>query len=477
MRNALVLWFFLVFVHLNAQQRSAASPGEGFALRAFLLNQDFPQTSVLLRKDFSFGYEFGYLYQLGKSLDVAFPLRMGEVFYPIKGTGARDKETYLGGDVQFLLRYYTPEAGFNAALLFGAGYHTSGFNKGGFRVPLGAALDLRLTKGLTFSTQLEYRLGLKENPDQLLLSAGIKMRAPARYKGNVPNRSDGPSADRDRDGTPDASDTCPDTPGPSTTSGCPDTDGDGIPDLRDACPDMAGPVQGCPDADGDGIADKEDACPLESGPASRKGCPDRDQDGDGVPDKEDRCPTEAGPTRASGCPDQDGDGIPDTSDDCPELAGSAQTAGCPDTDSDGVADKSDKCPYTPGPPLRGGCPEVDKSDQNLLDSARYAVQFLPGSATLRPPSMPILDKVVDIMRKYPDFKLRIQAHTDDVGTAENNLRLSENRARTCYDYLVSKGIGPRRLSWEGLGETRPLGDNKTAEGREKNRRVEFLLDF
>lgn len=477
MRNALVLWFFLVFVHLNAQQRSAASPGEGFALRAFLLNQDFPQTSVLLRKDFSFGYEFGYLYQLGKSLDVAFPLRMGEVFYPIKGTGARDKEVYLGGDVQFLLRYYTPEAGFNAALLFGAGYHTSGFNKGGFRVPLGAALDLRLTKGLTFSTQLEYRLGLKENPDQLLLSAGIKMRAPGRYKGNVPNRSDGPSTDRDRDGTPDASDTCPDTPGPSTTSGCPDTDGDGIPDLRDACPDMAGPVQGCPDADGDGIADKEDACPLESGPASRRGCPDRDQDGDGVPDKEDRCPTEAGPTRASGCPDQDGDGIPDTSDDCPELAGSAQTAGCPDTDSDGVADKSDKCPYTPGPPLRGGCPEVDKSDQNLLDSARYAVQFLPGSATLRPPSMPILDKVVDIMRKYPDFKLRIQAHTDDVGTAENNLRLSENRARTCYDYLVSKGIGPRRLSWEGLGETRPLGDNKTAEGREKNRRVEFLLDF
>ncbi len=477
MRNALVLCFFLAFGQLNAQQRSAASPGEGFTLRTFFLNQDFPQSSVLMRKDFSFGYEFGYLYQLGKSLDVAFPLRMGEAFDAAVGTGPRNKKTYLGGDVQLLLRYYTPEAGFNAALLLGLGYHTLGFDESGLRVPLGAALDLRIAKGLSLSTQLEYRLGLNDGPDQLLLSAGIKMRAPGRYKGNAPNQGNAPSSDCDRDGTPDASDACPDSPGPTATSGCPDTDGDGIPDVRDACPDMSGPVQGCPDADGDGTADKEDACPLESGPAERKGCPDRDQDGDGVPDKDDRCPTAAGPARASGCPDQDGDGIPDASDPCPELAGPPQTAGCPDTDGDGVADKSDQCPYTPGPPLRGGCPEVDKTDQTLLDSARYAVQFLPGSATLRPQSLPVLDKIVDVMRKYPDFKLRIQAHTDDVGTAEANLRLSENRARACYDYLVSKGIGPRRLSWEGLGETQPLQDNKTPEGREKNRRVAFLLNF
>ena len=225
MRNALVLCFFLAFGQLNAQQRSAASPGEGFTLRTFFLNQDFPQSSVLMRKDFSFGYEFGYLYQLGKSLDVAFPLRMGEAFDAAGVTGSRNKKTYLGGDVQFLLRYYTPEAGFNAALLLGLGYHTLGFDESGLRVPLGANLDLRVAKGLSLSTQLEYRLGLNDGPDQLLLSAGIKMRAPGRYKGNAPNRGDTPSSDRDRDGTPDASDACPDAPGPAVTSGCPDTDG------------------------------------------------------------------------------------------------------------------------------------------------------------------------------------------------------------------------------------------------------------
>jgi formylglycine-generating enzyme required for sulfatase activity len=137
--------------------------------------------------------------------------------------------------------------------------------------------------------------------------------------------------DRDADGTPDASDQCPDEYGLASTLGCPDADEDGVPDKSDRCKYLRGEKkwQGCPDSDADGIPDHEDPCPNLRGPIGGNGCPTADRDGDGVPDSGDACPDQAGPARFRGCPDSDSDGVPDNDDKCPQEKGDPAYQGCP----------------------------------------------------------------------------------------------------------------------------------------------------
>jgi OmpA-OmpF porin, OOP family len=310
--------------------------------------------------------------------------------------------------------------------------------------------------------------------------------------------------DRDRDGVADLDDPCPDAPGPKATNGCPDSDGDGVVDNRDSCPqDKGAPDQfGCPDSDGDGVADKNDACPAEKGAKATGGCPDSDRDGvadksdacpdvagsskfmgcpdtdgDGIKDADDKCPNQPGTTQNNGCPlnDRDRDGILDEVDTCPDVAGTAAMAGCPDTDADGVADAQDRCPNEAGPKNNNGCPGFSAADKKILDDAIYGVQFETAKAVIKPGSFAILDNVVDVMKRNPNAKLVISGHTDSQGNDASNQRLSENRAKACYDYLVSKGIAAARMTHNGFGESKPVGDNNTADGRAKNRRVEFEL--
>jgi outer membrane protein OmpA-like peptidoglycan-associated protein len=333
--------------------------------------------------------------------------------------------------------------------------------------------------------------------------------------------------DNDNDGISNMEDICPNDPGPATTKGCPDYDSDGVPDKDDPCqtvagtlngcpdndkdgfadhvdncPDVAGTVKGCPDADNDGVADKDDKCPKEAGVAALQGCPQMaDDDGDGVPndkdqcpeasgtvagcpdsdrdgvaDKDDKCPQAAGPKANNGCPtmkDTDGDGVEDINDPCPTAAGPAKYKGCPDSDGDGVADNDDKCPNTPGTNM--GCPEIKKEVRERLEFAMKAVQFQTGRAVLKQESYAILDEVATILRQYPDYKLSIEGHTDDVGEEKSNLLLSINRAQACFDYLLTRNIPKERMNYTGFGERLPLSDNNTTEGRERNRRVEFRM--
>jgi outer membrane protein OmpA-like peptidoglycan-associated protein len=90
-------------------------------------------------------------------------------------------------------------------------------------------------------------------------------------------------------------------------------------------------------------------------------------------------------------------------------------------------------------------------------------------------SYPILDQVVDIMSRYKAIRLEIAAHTDNMGSFEYNMTLSQRRAQSMVDYLVSKGINPLRLVGKGYGESRPIAPNTTEEGRMINRRVEFII--
>lgn len=90
-------------------------------------------------------------------------------------------------------------------------------------------------------------------------------------------------------------------------------------------------------------------------------------------------------------------------------------------------------------------------------------------------SYPILDRLVEIMNKYPFIKLEIAAHTDNMGSFEYNMILSRRRVQSIVDYLVGKGISKDRIIGKGYGESRPVATNNTEEGREMNRRVEFIV--
>ena len=243
--------------------------------------------------------------------------------------------------------------------------------------------------------------------------------------------------------------------------------------FRSLCPDQAGTLKGCPDSDGDGIADPDDACPTEAGIPEAKGCPFVDSDGDGVADNEDLCPDVPGAKSAKGCPDADGDGFGDHEDLCPNQAGTV--FGCPDTDGDGVHDGIDKCLNDAGPASNQGCPEIKAEEREVLDLAMRAVQFETGKSTLKVESYSVLSQIVDILKRYPGYSCSINGHTDNVGSERTNQKLSEDRAKACYDYFLGNGISTDRLSYTGYGESSPIADNDTKDGRTMNRRTEFLL--
>lgn len=202
-----------------------------------------------------------------------------------------------------------------------------------------------------------------------------------------------------------------------------------------------------------------------------------DTDKDGIPDFRDKCPTEKGIEKFEGCPDTDGDGIKDADDKCPTLAGLEQFGGCPDTDGDSIIDPEDKCPTIAGVVSNGGCPEITEKTKELLSKSMTGIQFESGKDVIRKMSYGILNNVVDVMKKNPDYKLKIDGHTDSQGKEDMNQGLSERRAASVKNYLVSKGIDSGRLRTEGFGEMRPVADNNTAAGRYKNRRVEFTIEF
>lgn len=286
------------------------------------------------------------------------------------------------------------------------------------------------------------------------------------------------NTDKDKDGIVDKLDKCPDTPAgvKVTAEGCEvDTDADGIVDSKDKCPTIAGlaKFEGCADTDGDGIQDSEDACPSVAGLAAFKGC--ADTDGDGIQDSEDACPTVAGKAEFGGCADSDGDGIADNKDECPSVAGTIN--GCPDKDGDGVADKNDKCPEVAGLATLKGCPEIKKDVLKKAAVSAQGIFFETGSNVIQKKSYKNLDALALIMKTDPALIAEVQGHTDNVGDAAKNKALSQKRADAVKTYLVSKGVDAARLTAVGYGQEQPVADNKTKEGKAKNRRVEFKLDY
>ncbi|EYF07619.1 OmpA family protein [Chondromyces apiculatus] len=286
--------------------------------------------------------------------------------------------------------------------------------------------------------------------------------------------------------------------------GPPDRDDDGIQDGIDACPDTKGqpspdPTKdGCPpaDRDGDGVLDVDDACPTtpgeRSGDITRNGCPG-DTDGDGFHDGVDACKTTPGVSsddpEKMGCPpDGDNDGVPDDSDACPTVPG-ARTSdkrynGCPeDPDGDGVKFGADACPNEKGvpdpDPKLNGCKRFVRVTESEIVTSR-PIQFVMNGKerwqTVDRISDEILYEVRDAIQQDPSIEqVEVQGHTDDEGTEQYNLDLSQQRADAVRKWLVQAGVPESKLIAKGYGFEKPLGDNRVRTGRQKNRRVQFMI--
>jgi OOP family OmpA-OmpF porin len=94
---------------------------------------------------------------------------------------------------------------------------------------------------------------------------------------------------------------------------------------------------------------------------------------------------------------------------------------------------------------------------------------------LRSESFVELDRVVDLLNENPAIEIQLSAHTDSRGSDDYNFKLSDNRARSVMEYIISKGIPASRLASQGYGENKPVATNETDDGRQLNRRVEFTI--
>lgn len=312
--------------------------------------------------------------------------------------------------------------------------------------------------------------------------------------------------DTDGDKVCDSDDACLSEAGVASEdpkkNGCPemkDKDGDKIADKDDACVDVPGvknddpKKNGCPpDKDGDTIIDKDDACPDEPGEKNddpkKNGCPG-DKDEDKIYDKDDACPDVPGEKnddpKKNGCPpDKDGDTIADKDDACPDIPGvktsDPKTNGCPgDTDGDTIRDDKDACPNEKGKPnddpTKNGCPTAVRVTEKEIIILQQ-VQFDTNKATIKPVSNPLLDEVAGVLKEHPEIlKLEVQGHTDNKGSAKLNEKLSQNRAESVMKALAKRGIDAGRMTAKGYGPNQPIDTNDTDAGRQKNRRVQFVI--
>jgi len=219
-----------------------------------------------------------------------------------------------------------------------------------------------------------------------------------------------------------------------------DTDKDGIPDSRDLAP-----------------KDPEDFDNFQDW----DGAPDPDNDNDGVPDISDGAPND--PEDIDGW--EDTDGVPD-----------------PDNDGDGIPDVKDGAPNEPetfnGYMDEDGIPdEVPVKKPEVTRMTLRGLNFKPNTAELLPGSYPSLDEAAKILKDFPDITVTIEGHAASVGRPNDELMVSQLRAETIKNILVSRyGIDAGRIKTIGYGSTVPIADNSTEAGRSQNRRIEFVVN-
>lgn len=242
------------------------------------------------------------------------------------------------------------------------------------------------------------------------------------------------------------------------------------------------------DSDGDGVYDGLDMEPetLRGIPVDENGVA-LDGDRDGVPDALDHEPKSAlgAVVNAEGVAlDGDGDGIPDGIDREPNTIHGALVDShgvALDSDEDGVPDGVDQEPNTPrGISVDAVGRTVIRQEYSLFNEGMIrlnSITFAAGSSAIDPSSFSVLDEIGTLLRKYPYLRIQIGGHTDNLGDQALNYRVSRERALAVRDYLLMRfpDITVDRLQAVGFGSDKPIATNNTAEGRNSNRRVEFII--
>jgi OmpA-OmpF porin, OOP family len=418
-----------------------------------------------LKTTWTAGLRAGYNFTEHVSIEGVFSFVPAEVKDMVGDNGV-NLYSY-GGE---LLYHFMPESWFVPFVAVGAGeihYDTpgDGSNMNKFYLDYGAGLKLFITENVAIRADVRHILPTNDNYNDFMGTLGItfsfgghkKEVAVAKVEEPPPPP---PVLDSDKDGVPDNLDKCPGTPlGVAVDKdGCPiDSDKDGVPDYLDKCPNT--PL---------GVAVDKDGCPVDS-------------DKDGVPDYLDKCPgTPLGvAVDKDGCPvDSDMDGVADYLDKCPNTpAGIAvDKDGCPvDSDKDGVPDYLDKCPNTPA----GATVDKDGCMHEKV-TMKLNVEFDTSKSNIKDQYYDEIKKVADFMKTYPESPAAIEGHTDNVprqSDPEFNIKLSQARADSVRQYLIDKfEIDGSRLTAQGFGPDRPIDTNDTPEGRQKNRRVEAVIE-
>ncbi len=340
------------------------------------------------------------------------------------------------------------------------------------QIPLGLGVRYPISEVVFLSMEARGVLPLHDYLDGISVSANPNKNDAYQVLALGLGINIGAMPDLDKDGVNDDEDECPDVFGLKSLNGCPDTDEDGIADYKDECPLLPGlqTFKGCPDSDGDGIVDAADQCPELAGLEKYFGCPTPDSDGDGINDDVDQCPNIIG--TINGCPDSDDDGVIDMEDPCPLVFGYLN--GCPDADGDSIADHLDACPYVAGVASKNGCPLQEKKSASpaVRSLVLTDLYFETNSTELIILSRPRLTQIRDYASKYPTAHFNITGFADSRADDDYNINLSFKRAERIYNDLIKMGIDAQRLHINAMGESAPLGDNSTEEGRQMNRRVE-----
>ncbi len=253
-----------------------------------------------------------------------------------------------------------------------------------------------------------------------------------------------------------------------------DTDGDGLTDGDEVMKYKTDPLKA--DTDGDGLNDGDEVMKYKTDPLKV------DTDGDGLSDADEVLKYKTDPLKA----DTDGDGLTD-GDEVLKYKTDPLKA---DTDGDGLSDSEEVLKYKTNPLVKdtdGGSvddfTEVKRGTDPLnadddvvkigVPIVLEGITFDVGKATIKPESEATLMKALKTLTTYTDIIVEIGGHTDNTGSAKLNEKLSLARAESVKAWLVGRGIDASRISTKGYGPSKPIADNKTAEGKQKNRRIEF----
>ena len=145
-------------------------------------------------------------------------------------------------------------------------------------------------------------------------------------------------------------------------------------------------------------------------------------------------------------PDSDGDGVADNVDKCPDKVGDASNNGCPldDSDGDGIPDKDDSCPNDAGEAANNGCPSVPEKLIEFLQGDKSTLLFSASSSKISEDSKMKLDELNSILSNYPNISIIIEGHASSDGSEAYNQKLSERRAKSVKDALITLGVNGSR---------------------------------